>query len=284
MDWSRPVPQRTAEQWRNADNAGRLLRMQYGAIAESLGGSASVDVREVSVSETDTGFRLDQAYTVRFSGIESGVESAIRDALAADPQFSDEQVDRLASAVSAVELRELNVDYSLDARDLTGEVRLDLRGYDELAPAYLESVQAIGPGTAGDALEQARARFEAQRAADLEQRYTWSASLSHPESGVVRAEVDAESRATNWATYVDELRSRDVPFVSREFELTGDLRDDRLAFNGSASLAGDDLFEPLTQGLPTGEEVPESSAAILEGLREAELQTAKATGSKRPAR
>ncbi len=279
VDWSRLVPQRQAEQWRNSDNAERLLRTQYQAIAESLGGSASVEIGSISVTQEDAGYRLEQVYTVQLSGIDSGLESMVRTALAENPEFSDEQVDRLASGIAAVDLRDLSINYTLDARDLTGEVNLDVRGYDQLALAYFEIAQAVGAGNVGDVLDRARSQFEAQQAADLEQRFHWVGNLSHPESGVVRGQLEARSRATNWGEYVDELQERDVPFISQEFELTGDLSDGRLAFDGSASMTGEELFDLLTQGFPTGEDVPSETAAIFEALRDSNPEKAKVTGS-----
>jgi PGF-CTERM protein len=158
-------------------------------------------------------------------------------------------------------------------------VRLDVSGYDELALAYFEISRDTGAGTVGDVLDRARSQFEAQQAADLEQRFSWAGNLSHPESGVVRAEFEAQSRATNWGAYVDELRDRDIPFISQEFALAGNLRDGRLAFNGSASMSGEELFERLTQGFPSGEDMPAESAAIVEGLRNSNPEKAKVTGS-----
>jgi PGF-CTERM protein len=279
VDWSRLVPQRQAEQWRNRDNAQRLLRAQYQGIAESLGGSASVEIDSISVSPEDAGYRLEQAYSVELSEIDSGIESMVRTALAEDPQFSDGQADRLANAIAAMDLRDLSIDYTLDAGDLTGEVTVDVRGYDELALGYVEILQATGAGNVSDMLDRARAQIEAQQAADLEQRFSWTGTLSHPESGVVRAEFEAESRAENWADYVDEVQNREIPFTSQNFRLTGDLADGRLAFDGSASMAGEHLFEQFTQGFPTGEDVPGESAAVFESIEASNPEKAKVTGS-----
>jgi PGF-CTERM protein len=157
-------------------------------------------------------------------------------------------------------------------------VSLDVRGYEELALAYFEIAQSIGAGNASELLDRARSQFEAQQAADLEQRFNWVGNLSHPESGAVRAQFEAQSRTTNWGAYVDELRDRDVPFVSQEFEVTGDLSDGRMAFNGSASMSGQELFAVLTQGFPAGEEMPGESAAILQGLRDSSPERAKMIG------
>lgn len=281
VDQSRPIPSFATDRWRNRTVAAEVLERQFGAVADGLGGSATVDLREHSLTEADGGVRLEQAYTVRFEGIDEGLASTVRGLLAGNPDLSGDQADRLARGLADVRIEEASLSYELDARDLTAEFSLDVRNYDGLALAYFELAEAMNAGGAGFGadVERLREQFGAQRAADLEQRFTWDGSLTHPESGVVRAEFEAASRSTNWGDYVDELERRDVPFTETTYELTGGIDGDRVELQGRATMEGEDLFEQLLRGLSGGEGMSPGAEAILEGLRESDPQEAKLAAS-----
>lgn len=275
VDWDRPVSTREAELWRNRTVAERRLETQFAAFAQAVDGSATVDLRENSVTEAGGETRLSQAYTVRLTGVDSGLERTIREALARNPDITDDQADRLASGVADVEVREAHLSYAIDGRDVTGEVRLEVAGFSDLALAYFDVAQAMDAGgTFGANVEQLRAQFEAQQAADLEQTFGWDGRLAQGEDGRVEFEFDAQSRSSNWAAYVDELQARDVPFAETTFELNGGIENERVELDGSASMTGDELFEVLLSGLPDEGEAPPEAAAFIEGLRDSNPERA----------
>jgi PGF-CTERM protein len=277
VDWSRPVSEFVADRWADREAAEQRLRQQFQGVARSLGGSATVDVEEVSVTESGSGYRLHQAYAVRLSGIDEGLAAMVRQALADDPDLSSDQVDRLADGLADVEVEEASLSYELDGRDLTGEFTLDLANYDALALSYFELAQAVdaGAGGFGADVDRLRDRFEAQQAAGMSRTFTWAGDLTHPESGLVRAEFEAHSETENWAAYVDELRERDVPFAETTHELTGGIEDDRVQLRGQASMEGQAVFEQFQRGLPEGDGMPPQATAILQAVRESNPEKAK---------
>ncbi|MFB6311607.1 MAG: hypothetical protein ABEH64_10570 [Salinirussus sp.] len=275
IDHERPVDERTAREWNDRERARRLLQQQYDALASQLGGSASVAVEKVSVSETASGFRLRQVYTVRFSGIDSGIESLLRSALLERPDFDREQAERLARAFAAVELRELSLDFTLDGRNLNGSLRVDVRNYAELVQAYLATLER-GAGGTTDRLQK---RLAAQRAAGLQRTLQWDARLGHPESGVVELSLDTNTNTENRAAYVEELRARNISVLTQTIDVTGAVRDDRLEFEGQGTIEGEELLDTLLADLPPAEELPPESAAWIEGLRDANPDRAKMVGS-----
>lgn len=280
VDRSGPVPNALADRWANRSSAKRLLRIQYEGMARLFDGSATINLQEHAVTETDGRTRIDQAYTVRFTGIDEGIESMVREQLSGNPDLSGEEAGRMASQLTEVRIDEARLSYEVDGRDLTGEFSLDVSNYDDFALAYVEIAQATNPrATTGAAIERARAQFEAQDAADLEQRFTWNASLDHPESETVRAEVEAKSRSTNWSAYADELERRDLPFFESSAHLTGGIDGDRVQFSGEASMEGEGLHRELLRAMPDEAQLSPQAVAILDGLRESKPQKAKLTAA-----
>lgn len=279
VEQDQPVGAFQADSWRNRSVAERTLRSQHEGIAASFGGNASVTIDSLSLSEAGGGSRrLDVEYTVSYEGIDDGIASMVRAALAEDPDVSADQADRLAREVRAATIREVSFSYDVTRGDPTASVTVDVAEFDGLVLAYFELAESLeadaGPAF-GNNLEVLRKQFEAQAAAGLEQRTTWSGSLSHPDGETVRVEAEVHGRSDNWQAYVDELEARGVPRYDTVFEVSGSSDGDRISVEGSAELSGEDLFEQLlgqvhnaTGGAPEAEEA-------VDALRDSEPRKAK---------
>lgn len=277
VDWSRPVSEVVADRWTDRDAAVQRLRQQFQLLARSVGGSATLDVQSVSVTESDSGYRLHQAYSVRFAGIDEGLASMVRQALARNPDRSSDQVDRLANGLADVEVNNASLSYELDGRDLTGEFGFDLANYDALALSSLELAETMnaGEGGFGADVERLRDQFAARRAAQQSRTVSWAGNLTHPESGLVRAEFETQSETTNWAAYVEELQQRGLPFVETSYALTGGITGERVRIRGEASMKGNAVFEQFQRGLPEGDSLGPQATAILEAVGESNPEQAK---------
>lgn len=275
IDQSRSVDPRFGTAPTNRSQAARTLEFTYGSLAQQLGGSASVDLESFETSEEGDRVRVQQTYTARLEGIDDGIGEMLRADLADDPEVSGERVDALANAIEDVDIDELRVEYAVDADGLTGSLAVDVGNYGPLATAYFELVGSLdGAADVGADVERMEQRFEAQQAANLEQRFTWSGNLTHPDSERVSADLEMATRTDNWEAYVDELRDRDVPILESRYELDGSVADDRVEFEGDLSVSGDRLYAELLRGVPESTDAS-SNQPMLDAIRDSRPETAR---------
>lgn len=264
----------TAPQNRSAAKAA--LEQQSATVAMLLGGSATVELQEFSRIESSQTLRVHQAYTVRLEGVDQGLERLLGQQLAQNPQVSSEQADRLATAVGDVQIDTVGAEYRVDANGVTGSFEVDVGNYSELAMAYLDLAASMEAGSGfGTDLERLQTTLEAQRAADLEQQFTWSGSLSHPDSQSIHGEFEAQGSSSNWSAYVDELESRDTSIVRSNYDLTGAIEGDRLQVNGTASMSGEQLYQRLFGSMPNGSEMQPDTAAMVTAIRDSQPEKAR---------
>lgn len=261
---------------RDETAAREALQLQYGSLAAALDGSASVDLESYEATEVSGGVRVEQAYTVRLSGVDEGLQQSVRRELARSPEIPDEQADRLATALADVEIEDVSLQYSVDGDGATANLRVDVSNYGDLAMAYLEVISSMeNTGVMASDLDRLQATLEAQRAADLEQTMTWSGTLSHPDSDSVHGEFEYHASASNWAAYVDELESRDVPSIETRYAIEGAVEDERLVFDGNASMVDARLYEELLRAVPVEDEASAETARVMTALRAAQPQRGK---------
>lgn len=290
------VDARFVDTYRNRTRQKQLLKAQYGMLVGDAG-SVGVEFDRLDVTENGEQARLDHAYTVRVAGVEDRGGELLRQALAESPRISTAQADELVAALKTVEINRLQVEYSVTEDGAAGSFHVDVDEYGPLAMAYFDILGSMEDRSAlGVDVERMEKRFEAQRAANLEQYLNWSGSLSHPDSESVAAELEFHATNDNWAAYVDELDARDIPHLTSRYDIEGAIEDDRLSFQGNASVSGDQLYRELLRSLPsqgtpgtgpTGSglsalfgapgqgELSEEAAALVRGLRDSRPRTAK---------
>ena len=265
----RPIPESRSE-------ARELLAPQFQAVARQFGGSATLDLHEYDVSEAGSMVRLDRAYTVRFQGIDEGLTRQIRRQLQRNPDVTAAQAEQLASAVDAVQIDQLDVRYEVDGGGVTGSANVEVGNYASLVTSYLDVVASMESESTGEIdVERVRKRLDAQRAADLERRFTWSGNLSHPDSQSVSAAFAAHASTTNWAEYVDELQVRDVPVIESRYRIEGGVTEDAITFEGNASLSGERLYEELFRFAPSEAEASPKLTPLLGAFRDSRPEKAK---------
>lgn len=273
-DVSQPINEWNVHRWRNRSVARETIREQF-ALSE-LAEETTVSLDSYSLTEAGEGYRLDAVYTVTYRGVDDALERLVRTGLAGQPDVSEAQADRLASEVAAVEIDEASLSYSVAGGDVDASLTLDIRGYDGLLLAYYELAESMGtrPGYGGN-VERVRDSFEAQRESGVEQHYTWSADMNHPEPQTTKVQASFTYRTDNWAAYAEALEARGVPRYDTSFDLSGSADGDRVSVEGSTEYSGEDLYSDLLASLDnaTGED-PET-AALVQGLRDARFRKAK---------
>lgn len=237
----------TVDRWRNRSVAERTIRQQYAPFsAQSMGIDTSVSLDRYSLERiAENQYRLDVAFTVEYRNVDRVLGQLVTAGLSSDPDISQDQAQQLAQELQTARINEISFSFDAGAGTYSGSFTLDLADYEGLVLAYLDIAESVGDEGMPLGTERARAQFEAQRAADLEQTLTWSGDLSSRDDGSLGLDVTVEQRTTNWEAYVSELQSRDVPWFDSSFSLTGASDGDRISLEGSLRAEGDRLFEGL---------------------------------------
>lgn len=276
MAESRPVDPLVGDAPQNRSAAVRALESQYESLAGQLNGTATVDVEEFDREDIGDQVRVEQAYTVRFEGIDESVGAMLERDILRESSVDRDQAEALAESLADVDVRELSLEYRVDADGVSGNLDVDVANYGPLVSAYFDLVTTLEDSSSeGIDAERMAERFEAQRAADLERTVTWSANLTHPDDERVTATVDVASRTDNRSAFVDELRARDVPVLTTRYDVTGGIDDEEITVDGAASVSGERLYEELLRGLQADEQLSSPGPSIENAIRDSRPQKAR---------
>ncbi|WP_256296608.1 PGF-CTERM sorting domain-containing protein [Haloarchaeobius salinus] len=268
----------SADSWNTRESARRSLESQFGAVARQLDGDVSVTVDSHSF-DSDTN-RVDVSYTVEFTGVDEAVSEQLTNALASSQQMdlSESEAADLAERLQSVELTELSASVDVTSEEASASWSVQIDDYDEASLAMLDIMESSEMSSEQLNLEESRARIEAQTAADLQQEFTWSGSLSSPDQDTAEVEFSADYATENWATYVDELESRDVEWSgSTEFSANAQTEGGELTADMSATFSQDELVSGAIDSMLQSSEGAGSdqSRAMLEAFQRSEFETAK---------
>jgi len=265
------------DQWETRSAAKRNIERQFASLAAGLGGDASVTLESYSLTEGASGrYVLDVEYTVTYTGIDKGLERALESVLAQNPDVSQSQAASFAEAASNLQVNDVGFGYEVDGGQFSASFDVDLQNYNDFLVGYLDIVAATtDAGSYEQQVERMKTQFEAQKAANMEQRYSWSGSLSHPDSDTTTYELTMKYRTSNWAAYTDELAAEDVPVFDSSTELTGSIDGDRLVFSGSLSTSGDGLFQKAFEQQFQAATLEPQTAKVLQAFQNAQPQKAK---------
>jgi len=267
--------------WANESAARATIRDQYVPTNVSeLSGSADVSLDTYSLTNVTGGKRLDVSYTITYTDMDESLQELIARELSQPPGATREAADRLAEALLAATVEEVSFATSSAGGTVDGNATVAVSDYRDVALAYFEYAESIQPDAAASAnLDQARAQFEAQQAAGLEQRYTWSGEVQGSQNGSLSVDVAFDYRTSNWAAFVDELRNRDVPWSESRYALNGTTEGQQIAVEGSMRLQGEDLWEGALGQLGTMGTGETAEADWGQALVASQPETARLVGS-----
>lgn len=305
--------------WSNRSRALETIRDQYAGNESTGNGTVDVALDRYDLTEREDGSTvLDARFTVTYADVDEQLTESLARAFTltgsaqsvsttgvsagetTTPIEPNEDARELAEELLATDVREAGFEYESSSGTYSGSFALDVRGYQDFALAYYEYAESMGAGgPMAASLDRARAQYEAQAAADLTQRLSWNGTLTSA-SDEMALDLSVTSRTDNWADYVSELESRDVPVQDSEYELTGTTDGDRIELDGSMSVSGERLFETwaeaieqtaagmgssTAEGPRTGQAVPATGgpdanvSATMDSLARSEPQRAKFSGS-----
>jgi len=147
------------------------------------------------------------------------------------------------------------------------------------AAANASAVSPSGTSAASfdDSLQQFRARFEAQQAANLTREVSFAANVTRPSPRAVSVDLESHSRTENWGAYVDELERRGVETGDLEYELHAATEGDRVNVTAALSVSGENLLERATSRMLNGTTGPQAgrTRAYVTAFREAGFRKAR---------
>ena len=270
-----------AASWDTRENATRTLESQFGSVARDLDGEVEVTIDAYSFDpETN---RLDIEYTVEFAGVDEAVSEQMATSLSSsrDLNLSETEARDLADRIQSVELTELSgsVDVRSEEASVSWSVQID--NYDEAAMAMFDIVEAADTNANQSTLDDARSRFEAQRAADLQRTVEWEGTVSSPSPDAATVEFDAEYNTENWKAYVSELEDRGVePPADTTFEAHAETENGELTASVAASFNQEGLVEDAINSMLQQSDASETASDGNQQAREF-LRTLQRSGFER---
>lgn len=286
-DQSYVVREYAADRWETREAARQTLEAQYASVARSLGGTAEITLDSYAFENASRAgtYRLDVAYTVTYEGVEDGVAQQLGMVLASSEEtdLTREEARAIGQRVTELTVEEIAVSYRQGQGSVDASYSLALDNYDEVVMAGLDAARSLrtddGAGeTFQERLEAFRARFEARRAADLTETYTWDGSLSTTRSALT-FQLAGSYRTQNWGAYVDELESRNVPFADVTFEFHAATEGERVTADAAVEVGQRELVDGLAQGalgLLESEEADNAQAReLIEAFRSAGFEKSR---------
>ena len=273
VERNRTVRSFQADQWRTRQQTKETLQQRFLQTAEQYGGSATVNIDRYDFGQVaERTYRLDLAYTVSYEGVESAVASALSGSTGVDTPSVDEDVD---AALKNLSVNRIAANYNARASAVTADFEVDVENYNDLllVTSTLSSAQnasTIDP-------DRFRAQLAAQQAADLKRTLDWEGSVTRSGSSTVSLRLDASQRTTNWAEYVDELKTRNIQTPQTRYNFTGDSNGERVNLTGTMTVRGS-LLDRVTNQAANAGAGDESNAFVAAFLR-SDLQTSQLDAS-----
>ncbi|MFC6955245.1 hypothetical protein [Halorubellus litoreus] len=204
-----------ASQWDTEENATETIEQQYASIASALGGSADVRVSSYSFTEADDGrMLLDIEYQIVYSNIDDALGQQVAQSItsAEDVEVSTETAEAVGDAVAELNVDRVHAKLDAEGKSMQASWDVQLSGYEPLVDAGFDlAEEASDDENVTEQIETARTNYEAMKASDFVQTYSWEGSVSSPSEDAVRVQGSFQFDTQNYEAYVAELESRDVP-------------------------------------------------------------------------
>ncbi|WP_435319370.1 hypothetical protein [Haloarchaeobius sp. TZWSO28] len=274
------VGQYSADAWSTRADAKQQLESQFSALTRQLDGEVSVSVDAYSFDSSTN--RIDIAYTVQFTGVDEAISTQLATALASSQQLdlSENEADDLAQRIQQLEVTKVSA--TVDVTDTNAKASWDVQldEYDEPVKAMFDLAAASEmQDEDAEALEQAKAAFEAQQAADLQQTVTWNGKLTSPDENSVRVQFDTEYTTKNWGAYTSEMESRtDTSFGTMSLEAHAETNDGRLETTMSAEVKQQDFLDSAVDSAVKslqGSQTDPQVKRLLEAFQQSGFEKAK---------
>lgn len=283
VEQNRTVYTYTAEDWNTRENAAATLEEQYGAAAEQYGGTADITIDRYAYTEGEgrNSDRLDIAYTVEYTDIESGITDQITQSLteSEDVDISEARAEELGTQMENLSVNRISTSYEVGSESASADFEVDIDNYDDAVLAGLEIAESADTeefdGSSLQNIDRVRNQIEAQQASDLEQEFTWDGTVSQPDSETLAVSFEANYTTENWDAYVEELDARGIDSYDTSYQVDATTTDDdRVNVTGSMTVDGDVYDQYMAQLMNATEEDTETNR-LLTAFLQADLQRSR---------
>lgn len=268
------------DRWNTSERATASLDAMYGAVARRLGGRADVTLASYSFTEAGSGYRLDVAYTVEYTGVDEGLSRTVAQSLVSSEEYDLTRAEARKVGDSVAAIRVDHVDVSFDRTAAGADASWDARveNYDEAVLSFVEVARSMEGPSAG--LDRARRQFEARQAANLTRTFTWSASLTKPSRPELKLTAEFHADTENWAAYRDALAERGIDPASVTYELHARTEGEQVTATARFEVRREGLVDDavgvlLNASNDTGDGLDPQTREALEAFRRAELRRAR---------
>lgn len=268
-----------AEDYATRAQARDTIERQFQSAAVSFGGTADVTIERYDYSNETN--RLDIAYTVEYTGVESGVTELLAQQIATseDIDIDGERAEELTTQMRNLQIDRVAASYEVNSGSASGDVAVELRNYDDVLLPALEIAQAADEeeleAQGLQNIDEVADRIEAQQASELEQQVSWSATVDKPSARQIAVTAEADYTTDNWGAYVSELESRDIETYETSYEVNATTTDDdRVRTTGTFTVDGDVYSEYADQLMAASAE-DEESQRYLTAFLQADPQRGK---------
>lgn len=283
------VPERQRVAWNTSARAKATLERQYAALARAYGGSAEVSLGAHEFTEVRDGvYRLDIEYTITYQDIEEGLARQLTGMLATadDVDLNESQLADIRTRIQELTISEVSVRYDQQRESIDAAFTVDLDNYNEAVFAALDVAAAVErEDVSVDAdLSRFRDTFEAQQAANLERRYTFSASVEAESRTESAFQAEVHYRTQNWEAYVQELENRGIERADATYELHAETAGDRIDTTAAIEIEQENLVRRLSDAALNATDDDPEAEEFLRTFREADFRRARMDVSMRDGR
>ncbi|WP_323675489.1 hypothetical protein [Halorubellus sp. PRR65] len=260
-----------ASQWDTEENATATIEQQYASIATALGGSADVRVSSYSFTEADDGrMLLDIEYQIVYSNIDDALGQQVAQSItsAEDVEVSTETAEAVGDAVAELNVDNVHANLDAEGKSMQASWDVQLSEYEPLVDAGLDlAEEASDDENVTEQIETARQQYEAMKASELVQTYSWEGSLSSPSEDAVRVQGSFQFDTQNYEAYVAELEQRDLP--------TGG----EVSFTATAQTEGEEVVAEMEYSVEQENLLDQTLGNVMESANSANAGTGTGTAA-----
>lgn len=268
------------QQWDTRENATRTLEMQYGLIADQLGGESEVTIDAYDFTQSgENTYRLDIEYTIEYRDIHEAVTRQLTQSLAEAENLtlSQSEARDISERVQELEVERVSGSVTAGEGQMTADWDVQFENFDTVALALLDLAESTEemPDSTQEQLDRVRTQLEAAQESELTQTASWQGELEAGSDGTATVSFQARSEAENWAEYVSALEERGINRTSYQLRLSATTTDGEVTADLEVTIEDEELLAQLFSPAATGSDAPDELSEAARTFRQADFERAK---------
>ncbi|MFT4889910.1 MAG: PGF-CTERM protein [Halobacteriales archaeon] len=268
------------QQWDTRENATRTLEMQYGLIAEQLGGESEVTIDAYDFTESgENTYRLDIEYTIEYRDVHEAVTQQLTQTLAEAENLTLSQPEArdISERLQELEVERISGSVTAEEEQMTADWDVQFENFDTVALALLDLAESAEemPESTQEQLDRVRTQLEAGQEAGLVQTASWQGELEAGSDGTATVSFQAQSEAENWGEYVSALEERGIDTTTYQLRLSATTTDGEVTADLEVTMSDEDLLAQMFSPGAMGSDAPNELSEAARTFRQADFERAK---------